>query len=82
MEEMGDMKIEYEGNLRNVMQSARRRSLPALTIPQTERWIQDTQVEGNINYLSNPDATKDVNEVRTRKQTETEKVVVKTAEEV
>ena len=70
MEEICDMKIENEGDLRNVMQSARRRSLPALTIPQTERWIQDTQVEGNINYLSNPDATKDVNEVRTRKQTE------------
>ena len=55
------------------MQSARRRSLPALTIPQTERWIQDTQAVGNINYLSNPNATKDVNEaptVRTRKQTE------------
>ena len=55
------------------MQSARRRSLPVLTIPQTERWIQDTQVKGNINYLSNPDAIKGVNEVptvRTRKQTE------------
>ena len=55
------------------MQSARRRSLPALTIPQTERWIQDTQVEGHINYLSNRDATKGVNEVptvRTRKKTE------------
>ena len=55
------------------MQSARRRSLPALTIPQTERWIQDTQAVGNIHYLSNPNATKDVNEaptVRTRKQTE------------
>ena len=55
------------------MQSARRRSLPALTIPQTERWIQDTQAVGNINYLSNPNATKDVNEaptLRTRKQTE------------
>ena len=70
MEEICDMKIENEGVLRNVMQSARKRSLPALTIPQTERWIQDTQVEGNINYLSNSDATKDVNEVRTRKQTE------------
>ena len=72
MEGMGDMKIENKGDLRNVMQSARRRSSPALTIPQTERWIQDTQVEGNINYLSNPDATKDVNEVRTRKETEKE----------
>ena len=73
MDEMGDMKIENERDFRNVMQSARRRSLPVLTIPQTERWIQDTQVEGNINYLSNPDATKGANEipiVRTRKQTE------------
>ena len=73
MDEMGDMKIENERDLRNVMQSARRRSLPVLTIPQTEQWIQDTQVEGNINYLSNPDATKGANEitiVRTRKQTE------------
>ena len=73
MDEIGDMKIENERDLRNVMQSARRRSLPVLTIPQTEQWIQDTQVEGNINYLSNPDATKGVNEaptVRTRKQTE------------
>ena len=73
MDEMGDMTIENEEDLRNVMQSARRRSLAALTILQTERWIQDTQFEGNINYLSNPHATKDVNEVlalRTRKQTE------------
>lgn len=48
-------------------------SLSALTIPQTERWIKDTQVEAKINYLSNPDATKDVNQVpavRTRKETE------------
>ena len=54
------------------MLSARRRSLSTLTIPKTERWIQDTQVGGNINYLSNLDATKDINEVpavRTRKQT-------------
>ena len=73
MDEMGDMKIKNERDLRNVMQSARRRSLPAFTIPQTERWIQYTQAEGNISYLSNPSATKDVNEVptvRTRKQTE------------
>ena len=73
MDEMGDMKIKNERDLRNVMQSARRRSLPAFTIPQTERWIQYTQAEGNISYLSNPNATKDVNEVptvRTRKQTE------------
>ena len=70
---MGDMKIENERDFRDVMQSARIRSLPALTIPQTEQWFQDTQVEGNINYLSNPDATEGVNEVptvRTRKQTE------------
>ena len=43
------------------------------TIPQSERWIQETQVEGDINYLSNSDATKDVNKVltvRTKKQTE------------
>ena len=73
MDEMGDMKIKNERDLRNVMQSARRRSLPAFTIPQTERWIQYTQAEGNISYLSSPNATKDVNEVptvRTRKQTE------------
>ena len=73
MDKMGDMKIKNERDLRNVMQSARRRSLPAFTIPQTERWIQYTQAEGNISYLSNPNATKDVNEVptvRTRKQTE------------
>ena len=71
MDEMGDRKLENEGDLKNEMKSVRRRSLPALTIPQTGRWIQDTQ--GNINYCSNPDATKDVNEVpavRTRKQTE------------
>ena len=56
------------------MQSARRRSLPALSILQTERWIQGTQLESNINYLSNPDATKDVNEVQTvRSRTQTEK---------
>ena len=69
---MGDMKIENEGDLRNVMQSTRR-SLPALTIPQTEWWIQDTQVEGNIHYLSNRHAAKDVDEVpavRTKKKTE------------
>ena len=47
MDEMGDAKIENERDLRNVMQSARRRSLRVLTIPQTERGIQDTQVEGN-----------------------------------
>ena len=73
MDEMGDMKIENERDLKNVMQSVRRRSLPVLTIPQTERWIQGTQVEGNKNYLSNLDATNGVNEVpavRTRKQTE------------
>ena len=42
-------------------------------LAQTERWIQDTQFEGNINVLSNPDATEDVNKVsavRARKQTE------------
>ena len=52
--------------------SVRRKSLPSLTIPQTERWIQDIKVEGNLNYLSNPDATKDATEVSavlTRKQT-------------
>ena len=73
MDEMGDMKIENERDLKNVMQSVRRRSLPVLTIPQTEWWIQGTQVEGNKNYLSNLDATNGVNEVpavRTRKQTE------------
>ena len=42
MEEMGDMKSENERDLKNVMQSART-SLPALTIPQTERWIQNAQ---------------------------------------
>ena len=42
MDKMDDMKIENERDLRNVMQSARR-SLPGLTIPQTKRWIQDTQ---------------------------------------
>ena len=50
-----------------------RRSLPALTILRTERWIEDTQVEANINYLWNNDATKGNNEVptgRTRKQTD------------
>ena len=36
MDEMNDMKIENEGDLRNAMQSARRRYLPVLTIPQTE----------------------------------------------
>ena len=51
MDEMGDMKADNERDLRNVMQSARRISLPALTIPQTERWIQDTQVEGNITFV-------------------------------
>ena len=35
MDEMSDTKMENEGDLRNVMQSARRRSLPATTIPQT-----------------------------------------------
>ena len=39
------------------------RSLSALNLPQTERCIQDTQVEANINYLSNPDATKAANQV-------------------
>ena len=65
MDEMSDMEIE------NIGKSARRRSLPALIIPQTERLIQDTHVEGDINYLLNSDATEDVNEVsavRTRKQ--------------
>ena len=42
MDKMGDMKSENERDLKNVMQSART-SLPALTIPQTERWIQNTQ---------------------------------------
>ena len=73
MDEKGDMKRENERDLNNVMQSARIRSLPALTQCQTERWIQDTQVGGNKNYLSNPDASEDVNEittVRTREQTE------------
>ena len=51
IDEMGDMKTDNERDLRNVMQSARRISLPALTIPQTERWIQDTQVEGNITFV-------------------------------
>ena len=41
MVEMDNMKIENEGDLGNVVQSATRRSLPALTIPQTEQWIQD-----------------------------------------
>ena len=52
------------------MQSNRRRSLPAVAIAQTERWIQDTQAEDNKDYLSNTAATEDVNElpaVRTRK---------------
>ena len=73
IEEMGDMKIENEGNLGKAMRSVRRRSLPALTITQTDWWIQDTQLEGNTNFLSNPGVTKDVNEVpavRTTKQTE------------
>ena len=73
MEEMDDVKIKNKRDLRNVMQSARRRSLPALTIPQTEQRIQGTQVEGNINYSSNLDATKGVNEVptvRTRRKTQ------------
>ena len=73
MDEMGDMKTEDKRDLKNGMQSARRISLSALTIPQTERWIQDTHVEGQIHFLSNPDSTKDVNEVptvRTRKKTE------------
>ena len=55
------------------MQSDRRKSLPAVTIPQTERWIQGTPVEGNINYLSNTDATKNFNEVpavKTKKKQE------------
>ena len=63
MDEMGDIKTE------NVGKSARRK--PALIIPQTERRIQDTHVEGDINYLLNSDATEHVNEVsavRTRKQ--------------
>ena len=46
MDEMGDMKIENEGDLRNVVQSHRRRSLPAVAIPQSERWIP-----GNQDYL-------------------------------
>ena len=65
MDKMGDMEIE------NVGKSARRRSLPALIIPQTERLIQNTHVEGDINYLLNSDAAEHVNEVsavRTRKQ--------------
>ena len=73
MDDMGDLKTENERDFKNVMQSARKGSLPALTIPQTEMWIQDTQVKGHINHLSNPDATKNVTEVptvRTRKQTE------------
>ena len=65
MDKMGDMEIE------NVGKSARRRFLPALIIPQTERLIQNIHVEGDINYLLNSDATEHVNEVsavRTRKQ--------------
>ena len=58
MDKMNDLKIETEGDLTNVMQSARRRYLPALAIPQTGRGNQVIQIEGNINYLSNPDATK------------------------
>ena len=72
MDEIVDIKIEKGGDLENIMLPARRRSFSTLTIPKTERWIQGTQVGGNINYLSNLDATKDINEVpavRTRKQT-------------
>lgn len=46
------------------MYSTRRRTSPALTIPQTQRWIKDNEVGGSINYLRNSDATKNVNEVR------------------
>ena len=58
MDEIGEMKIKNEGDLRNAMQPVRGRSLPALTIPQTERWMQDIQVEGNMNYFPNSDATR------------------------
>ena len=37
IDEIRDMKIENEWDLRSAIQSARRRSLPALTISQTER---------------------------------------------
>ena len=73
MDEMDDIKIENKRDLRNEMQSARKRYLPTPTIPQIERWIQDTQMEDNIKFLSNPDATKGVNDVptvRSREQTE------------
>ena len=73
MDEMDDMKIENKRDLRNEMQSARKRYLPTPTMPQIERWIQDTQIEDNIKCLSNPDATKGVNDVptvRSREQTE------------
>ena len=74
MDQIGDMKIKNEADLRIVKQPARLRSLSALTIPQTERWIQDSQIEGNlIIHLSNPGANKDDNEVpvvRTRKHAE------------
>ena len=52
---MGDIKTGNERDFKTVMQSARRRSLPTLTIPETEGWIQETQVEFYINYFSNPD---------------------------
>ena len=37
IDKMGDMEIGNKGHLRNEMQPARRRCLPALTIPQSER---------------------------------------------
>ena len=64
-----ELKMENDREMKNEIQS-RRRSLPAITIPQTDKWIQDVQVEGTVNYLSNADAINEAPVVRNRKQTE------------
>ena len=64
-----ELKMENGREMKNEIQS-RRRSLPAITIPQTDKWIQDVQVEGTVNYLSNADAINEAPVVRNRKQTE------------
>ena len=61
--------MENDREMKNEIQS-RRRSLTAITIPQTDKWIQDVQVEGTVNYLSNADAINEAPVVRNRKQTE------------
>ena len=64
-----ELKMENDREMKNEIQS-RRRSLPAITIPQTDKWIEDVQVEGTVNYFSNADAINEAPVVRNRKQTE------------